>query len=71
MLTLLDKINDFIARQEGMTERRFGELALNDKNFVADMKEGRSPSLNTAARVEDFMRAYPNHEPFISQRKAA
>ena len=41
-----------------MTARRFGELALNDKNFVIDLNAGRSPSLNTAEKVRRFMITY-------------
>jgi hypothetical protein len=69
-MALLDDINTFLERHE-LTERRFGELALNDKNLVADIRAGRSPSLNTADRIREFMMAYPNHEPFVPRRKAA
>ena len=59
---LLDEIATFIA-DHGLTERRFGELALNDKNFVTDVRDrGRSPSLNTVEKLRRFMRAYPNHD---------
>lgn len=58
---LLEEIAAFIAAH-GLSERRFGELALNDKNLVSDLREGRSPSLNTVDRLRRFMSAYPNHE---------
>lgn len=57
MDSFADDIAAFIAAQE-MSESKFGELALNDKNFVADMREGRSPSLKTVARVREFMLTY-------------
>lgn len=57
-MQLLTDIEAFVAAHE-ITERRFGELALNDKNFVSDIRErGRSPSLNTVERVKRFMMTY-------------
>jgi hypothetical protein len=61
MLPLLDEIGAFI-EAHGLSERRFGELALNDKNFVSDLQAGRSPSLNTVERLRRFMATYPNHD---------
>lgn len=69
-MALLDDIQTFI-ETHGITERKFGEEALNDKNLVSDIRAGRSPSLNTAERIREFMIAYPNHEPFVPRRKAA
>lgn len=69
-MALLSDIDAFI-QIHGITERKFGEEALNDKNLVADIRSGRSPSLNTAERIRQFMMTYPNHEPFVSRRKAA
>lgn len=60
-MPLLDDITAFITAH-GLSERRFGELALNDKNFVSDVRSGRSPSLNTVERLRRFMSTYPNHE---------
>lgn len=61
MLPLLEEIAAFINAHE-LSERRFGEMALNDKNLISDLKEGRSPSLNTVERLRRFMSAYPNHD---------
>lgn len=71
-MPLLDEIDRFIKTHD-LTERKFGEMALNDKNLVSDMRNaGRSPSLNTAARIHEFMITYPNHKPFEPRaRKAA
>lgn len=60
-MPLLDEIAAFVEAHE-ISERKFGELALRDKNFVADVKAGRSPSLNTVERIRRFMAAYPNHD---------
>lgn len=70
MQSLLDTIASFVEAHK-ITERRFGEEALNDKNFVADLRVGRSPSMNTVDRVQRFMATYPNHEPFVARKKAA
>lgn len=70
MQPLLDTIAQFIERHE-ITERKFGEEALNDKNFVADLREGRSPSMATFQRVQDFMAMYPRHEPFVPRKARA
>lgn len=57
-MQLLSDIEAFVAAHE-ITERRFGELALNDKNFVSDVRErGRSPSLNTVEKIKRFMMTY-------------
>lgn len=58
MDSFTDDISAFIAAQ-GMSDSKFGELALNDKNFVADLKnKGRSPSLKTVGKVREFMLTY-------------
>lgn len=60
-MPLLDDIAAFI-RAHQISERKFGELALNDKNFISDVRGGRSPSLNTVDRLRRFMASYPNHD---------
>jgi len=62
MVSLSDMIAAFIADHQ-MSERRFGELALNDKNFVMDLRAGRSPSLKTVARVQHFIASYRPDAP--------
>lgn len=61
MTSFPDDIAAFIAAHD-LTERQFGVLALNDKNFVPDLRMGRSPSMNTVAKVQRFMAMYPNHD---------
>jgi hypothetical protein len=61
MQPLLDEIATFLS-DHNLSERRFGEMALNDKNLVSDLREGRSPSLKTAEKLRRFMSAYPNHD---------
>jgi hypothetical protein len=61
MLPLLEQIETFIGAHD-LSERRFGELALKDKNLISDLRGGRSPSLNTVERLQRFMATYPNHD---------
>lgn len=57
MQSFLDKIEAFMAAH-GMSDSRFGREALGDHRFVAQVRDGRSPSLKTAAKVEQFMAEY-------------
>lgn len=41
-----------------MSESRFGVLALNDKNFVPQVREGRDLQFSTAAKVSAFIDGY-------------
>lgn len=61
MDTLLDEILLFLTTHE-MADSRFGELALNDKPFVAQLRNGRRVWPETEAKVRRFMATYPNHE---------
>jgi hypothetical protein len=70
MTSLLDSIAAFIEAHD-ITERRFGEEALNDKNFVNDLRAGRSPSMNTVERIQLFMATYPNHARFEPRKAKA
>lgn len=57
MSTLLDDIEAFCKARE-LTEAQFGLLALNDKNFVPQLREGRDIRFSTAERVRQFMLTY-------------
>ena len=57
MHDLLHEIEQFCLRN-GMSETRFGELALNDKPFVSQLKSGRDLRGSTAARLHQFMAEY-------------
>lgn len=66
-MALLDDIAMFIA-DHGLSERRFGELALNDKNFVPDIRGDKGTPRRiwpeTEAKVRRFMATYrPEAEP--------
>ena len=62
MQELLLEIEQF-CRRNGMSETRFGELALNDKPFVAQLKAGRDLRGSTAEKLRQFMAEYEENQP--------
>jgi hypothetical protein len=54
MSDLISDIQAFCAAQS-ISETRFGELALNDKPFVAQLRNGRRVWPETEAKVRQFM----------------
>lgn len=57
MTQLLEEILAFCEAQ-GMAETRFGELALNDKPFVSQLKGGRRVWPETSDKVRRFIASY-------------
>jgi hypothetical protein len=53
----LDEIDAFLKRT-GMKASVFGRSALNDPNFVSDLRAGRMPNLGLVARVHEFIREH-------------
>jgi hypothetical protein len=51
---LLTEIETFRQRAD-MTASAFGRTAVNDPNFVGDLRRGRIPSLTLIDRVREFM----------------
>jgi hypothetical protein len=68
-LQFIGRIDQFLA-DTGLAETTFGRLACNDSTFVADLREGRSPSLRTMERVETFMNDYAAPRPKRSRPTA-
>ncbi len=62
MHDLLSQIEAFCARN-GMSETRFGELALRDKPFVSQLRTGRDLRASTAERLQRFMADYGRDLP--------
>lgn len=56
-MDLLSDIETFCGLH-GLSDSQFGTLALNDKNFVPQLRDGRDIRLGTARRVCDFMTKY-------------
>ena len=54
---LIRSIEKFL-KEHNMPPTKFGRLATHDPRFVLDLRNGRSPREDTAARVEHFMRSY-------------
>lgn len=57
MAQLLTEIDSFCERHD-LPPTRFGLLALNDKAFVAQIKNGRRLWPETEAKVRKFMAEY-------------
>ena len=57
MEQFLSDIEAFCERH-GMAETRFGELAMGDKPFVKQLREGRNVQMRTAEKVRSWMAAY-------------
>ena len=69
MDTLLSDIEAFCARHD-MSETQFGVDALNDKNFIPDLRDGRDLRFSTAERVRTFMDE-AERKALIDRRKVA
>jgi len=54
---LIHSIERFL-RETGMPWTKFGRLATHDPRFVQDLRNGRTPRIATAKRVEHFMNSY-------------
>ena len=54
---LLRRIEQFLT-QHAMPATRFGRLAAHDPRFVLDLRMGRTPRPETAARIIEWMRDY-------------
>ena len=57
MEPLIEQIDAFCS-SHGVSESQFGLLALNDKNFVPQLREGRDIRFSTAEKVVLFMTSY-------------
>ena len=58
-MDILSEIDAFIQATK-LKEREFGLLALNDKNFVPQLREGRDVRASTVAKLKEFMASYRN-----------
>jgi len=54
---LLRMIEDFLYRT-GMPWTKFGRIVAHDPRLVGDMRNGRSPRPNLAARIETYIHTY-------------
>jgi len=57
MENLIRQIEAF-CEAHGVSERQFGELAMNDGKLVAQIRSGRDLRYSTVQRITDFMVAY-------------
>ncbi len=54
---LIAQIDAFLA-EHGMSDSRFGQLALNDRHFVRQIRAKRDVRYSTIERVQKFMATY-------------
>lgn len=54
---LIAEIDAFLA-EHGMSDSRFGQLALNDRHFVRQLRNDRDVRMKTVEKVKRFMATY-------------
>ncbi len=69
MTDLLEEIARFCAHHD-MSETRFGELVLNDKPFVSQLRAGRDIRASTVEKIRAFMQDFESPEVSVSQARA-
>lgn len=57
MENILTEIEGFCVRH-GLSEWQFGELAMGDKPFVKQLREGRDVRMSTVAKLRAFMASF-------------
>lgn len=57
MANLIDEIEAF-CREQRLSERQFGDLAVKDGKFVSQLRAGRDLRVSTVERVRSFMASY-------------
>ena len=58
---LIRKIEKFL-RRTGMPATKFGRLAASDPRLITDLRRGREPRRQMAARLEHFMNIWERHD---------
>lgn len=54
---LLTSIENF-RNKHGLSEWQFGEMVLNDRHFIRQLRIGRDLRMSTVERVKSFMAGY-------------
>ncbi|MCB4863200.1 hypothetical protein K7W03_26870 [Sphingobium sp. PNB] len=57
MAELLNSISSF-CEAHGLSEWQFGELALNDRHLIRQLRDGRDLRMSTVERLKAFMATY-------------
>ena len=57
MKTLLSDIEKF-TRRHNLSEWQFGEMAMNDRHFLRQLRDGRDLRMSTVEKVQRFMTSY-------------
>lgn len=66
MQQLLADIAAFQAKHD-LSEWQFGEMALNDRHLVRQLREGRDLRISTLARIREFMDTYRPEAPELAK----
>jgi predicted transcriptional regulator len=66
----LDELMTFID-EHGLTESKFGTMAVSDPSLIRKIRDGRSVSLKMVDRLRAFMRSYHPHHPKKSDGRVA
>ncbi len=70
MTDLLEEIARFCAHHD-MSETRFGELVLNDKPFVSQLRAGRDIRSSTVEKIRAFIRDFEASEGAVPPTRAS
>ena len=62
MLDLITQIEAF-STKHGLSEWQFGELVMNDRHFIRQLRTGRDLRMSTVERVKTFLDTYPEAQP--------
>jgi hypothetical protein len=54
LLTSIEKFRT----EHGLSEWQFGEMVLNDRHFIRQLRVGRDLRMSTVERVKSFMASY-------------
>ena len=66
----LAEVEAFLERSN-MTASAFGKAAVNDPNFVGDLRTGRKPNLGLVDRVHEFIKSQEEAAAISSEQAAA
>lgn len=66
---IIDEIDAYCERHS-LTATAFGSMAMNDPNFVADLRAGRELRRATEQEIREFLTGEPYQRPKRSQAAA-
>lgn len=71
-MDIVAEIEAFVAKHEELSDSLFGDLAVNDRHLVRDLRAGRDLRMSTVGKIRAFMATYrPATEDRVDQGLAA